>query len=156
MLTAENARQILDYDAETGEFRNRRTGKQIGWVDRYGYRVISVAGCKRFAHRLAWLYVLGEWPSGEIDHINGDPLDNRLANLRLATRSQNLANTKLLPSNTSGFKGVSFSKKLHRWRASICINQQRKHLGFFNSPEAAHAAYVSAAEQCFGVFARAA
>jgi hypothetical protein len=156
MITAEVARQNLKYDPETGEFVRLRYGSRAGSIDRYGYLTIGVARRYYFAHRLAWLMVYGDWPSDEIDHINGDPLDNRIANLRLATRSQNLANTKASSRNTSGFKGVAFSKKAGRWQAYICKDQKQKHLGYFDSPEAAHAAYLSAAEQCFGVYARAA
>ncbi len=113
-----------------------------------------VAGKMYKAHRLAWFYMTGEWPPDQIDHIDGDRDNNRLVNLRKATNAQNGANARLSKNNSSGFKGVSFDTSVGRWRASIRRNRQLHYLGFFNTPEEAHAAYASAAVQLFGEFAR--
>ncbi len=98
MLTAERLRELLTYDPETGHFRwvftkGCRAGGQIaGTVRRDGYLCIAVDGRKHKAHRLAWFYMHGRWPHPEIDHINRSKLDNRLCNLREATRVENNAN----------------------------------------------------------------
>jgi hypothetical protein len=88
--------------------------------------------------------------------VNGDRANDRLANLRLATSSQNAANKKKHSNNTSGFKGVHLRKGTSRWAAAIRVGQKRIHLGFFSTPEQAHAAYAAAAKEHFGEFARSA
>jgi hypothetical protein len=118
--------------------------------------VIRVNNVLHYAHRLAYLYMLGEWPTDDIDHANGISSDNRWANLRPATRSQNLANKGKSPFNTSGFKGVSFCKTTDRWRAQIEVRGTPVHIGRYDTPEEAHAAYIEAAREYFGEFARAA
>lgn len=173
-LTAEYVRQRLDYDPATGSFRwksyagsaprenkrwnTRYAGKQAGTVRSFSassplqYVQIKLRNFNYLAHRLAWLYVYGEWPEGELDHINGDSLDNRIANLRLATTSQNQANRRINQNNASGFKGVC--KLRARFRAKITREGQARHLGTFDTPEEAHAAYAAAAREHFGEFAR--
>jgi hypothetical protein len=161
MLTAERLREVLSYDPETGVFvwlkrtaRRIRVGDVAGCLGTLGYRSLGINGEEHLAHRLAWLYVHGEWPSADIDHINGDPGDNRLANLRPATRAQNSANAGKRTTNTSGLKGVCWSKKSCKWRAAITVNGQVIYLGLFDCPAEAHAAYARAAEQHCGEFAR--
>ena len=161
-LTVETLRHLLDYNQDTGVFRwryNMRT-KAIGDVagrNVRGYRKISINRESIYAHRLAWLFVYGEWPQGEIDHINRKRDDNRIENLRTATKSQNRHYAGLGKSNRSGFRGVHFSKTdkygKERWRAQIKINGHRIHIGYFDIPEAAHEAYQAAAKHYFGDFA---
>jgi len=105
------------------------------------------------AHRLAWFYETGEWPSDEIDHKNRGRDDNWFENLREATRSQNVANTALRSTNTSGFKGVSFDRSRGRFLSKIKVNYRTINLGRFDAPEEAHAAYLAAAQKHFGEFA---
>ena len=160
MLTAETVRKLLDYEPETGVFRWRsgREGVSKGMVagtkNAAGYRQIMILRKRYYAHRLAWLYVNGDWPHAEVDHANGDKADNRISNLRLAEKSQNRANTALQRNNTSGFKGVCFHKPIGKFYASIQIEKKYKFLGYFDTPEKAHAAYYEAAEKYFGEFAR--
>lgn len=90
------------------------------------------------------------------DHVDGDGLNNRRSNLRPATQVQNLWNQRKPVNNTSGFKGVSWNKEKARWRAQIRFNGPRVHLGYFDTPEAAHAAYVEASARLHGEFGRAA
>ena len=92
----------------------------------------------------------------DIDHVNGDGLDCRLSNLRQATRSQNLMNSRRRSTSKSGYKGVSFVARHGHWRAEIKIEGKTKYLGSFPTPDEAHEAYVSAASQIFGQFARSA
>jgi HNH endonuclease/AP2 domain len=117
------------------------------------YIRISIDGRQHLAHRLAWLYVHGRWPAALIDHINGNPADNRIANLREASRSQNQANSGLRLGNRSGLKGIS-RKPYGTWSAQIFYQGTKHYLGTFATPEEAHAAYREAARRLFGEFAR--
>jgi len=93
-------------------------------------------------------------PREQVDHINGDGLDNRRCNLRLATPSQNARNRKLRADSTTGYKGVYQEKKRLKWRATIRVNGKRRTLGRFNAPEDAYRAYCQAATEAFGEYAR--
>jgi hypothetical protein len=161
-LTAERLRELLHYDPGTGEFTwlvstsNRvRAGETAGTTDGR-YRQIKIDGRIYRSHQLAWLYVTGKWSSGHLDHINGDPSDNRLTNLRPATSSQNGANSRKGVNNKSGFKGVSWHAQNQRWRARIMVGRRQIFLGLFADPAAAHTAYITAAKEYFGEYARAA
>ncbi len=168
MITADQVRQLLDYSPETGEIRwkvDRLAGRKSvrikagaiagGTSGSHGYRVIFI-GKSYLAHRLVWLHVYGEWPPHQVDHINGDRLDNRLCNLRCATDGENKRNMKRRADNRSGFKGVIYCKLTGRWRARIKVDGKIHELGRHNTPELAHAAYVAAAQKHHGKFARAA
>jgi hypothetical protein len=163
MLTAERLRELLHYDPETGVFTwikitgtRVRVGDVAGSLTTNGYRRLAINGKSYKAHRLAWLYVTGGWPSADLDHINGVPGDDRWANLRLATRAQNGANSRRAVNNKSGFKGVSWHAQNRKWVATIMVNGRNKHLGYFDDRAAAHEAYTIAAREYFGEFARAA
>ena len=164
-LTAEQLRAALIYDPETGVFTWRRradvsktwntryAGKQAGSPGGGGYIVIGFNYFIYGAHRLAWLWMNGEWPpNGEVDHIDTDGTNNIWTNLRDATHRQNGRNRGIGPNNTSGFKGVS--RHGARWRAYIAVNYQRRHLGTFDTKEEAREAYITAAERLHGEFAR--
>jgi hypothetical protein len=152
MITQEILKQYLSYDSETGIFTwikkpNSRTnrikiGSSAGWLEN-GYIRISIFNQTFQAHRLAWFYIYGCFPK-EIDHINIDRLDNRLCNLRKVTHQQNCFNFPLNKKNTSGYTGVSFVKKLNKFRATIVINYKQKHLGVFKTAEDANLAYQNA------------
>jgi hypothetical protein len=151
-LTVEMLRSLLDYDPDTGIFwwrvqpsRRAKAGEAAGCVDSYGYTCIRINGMQFKAHRLAWLHFHGLWPEQQIDHLNGNRADNRIANLRDVSRSMNLQNqTRPQKSNTSGFLGVSWKKGKNRWQALIMVNGRNQHIGYFNTAEAAHAAYLAA------------
>jgi hypothetical protein len=102
---------------------------------------------------LAWLYVHGALPQAEIDHADGNRSNNAIANLRLATRADQMANLKRPRTNTSGFKGVSLYRT-GKWAAHIAIDGRPKHLGYFETPQEAHDAYAAAALQKNPRFAR--
>ena len=162
LIDAPELRRLLSYDPETGEFRwrvSRRgvtAGALAGTLNHQGYWRIFIYGKAYLGHRLVWLYVYGEWPQGDIDHVNRTRSDNRLCNLRVATRSQNLGNMGRRPVNTSGYKGVTWHKRAEKWLAQISVNRKNIYLGLFNCPIAAHAAYIAKARSLFGEFARAA
>lgn len=161
-LTAEFVRSILDYDPETGIFTWRaKTGPHVRY--RVGYVafsrnklqvMIGIRGAKYCGHRLAWLWMTGEWPADEVDHINGDRFDNRWVNLRAATNSQNSVN-KGQPRSSSPFKGVRFDPRRNYWQARIKHQGHQQHLGYFDTPEEAAEAYRKAAQARWGEFHRA-
>ena len=153
--------ELLEYDSATGDFRwLKRINRSIhvddvaGTLETGGYRRITIKGRTYGAHQLAWFYVTGKWRSGLIDHRDGDRSNNRWDNLRRATGSQNSANRRRHRNNKSGFKGVMQTES-GRWRAGIHKNGRNQHLGIFATPQEAHAAYVAAARELFGEFARA-
>ena len=151
----------LDYDPKTGIFRwnlqsgNRvKPGQEAGWENSHGYIVIMLNGVSFRAHRIAFLLMTGRWPDGELDHINGNASDNRWANIRPATRSQNNSNKLADKRNKSGFKGVSWHQNLQKWHARIQVNRRRINLGLFENVNDAADAYQSAAKIHHGDFAR--
>ena len=152
-LTRARLRELLHYDEDTGEFRWwKRVGDESQLGERAGHLKICIDGRCYQAHQLAWRHVTGRWCRPLIDHRDGDATNNRWINLRRATPSQNIANSRRPRHNTSGYKGVSLWRG--RWRAVICNNGRLVYLGTFATPEAAHAAYVAAASKLFGEFAR--
>jgi len=161
ILTADLLREVVYYDPATGVFtwRNRRrqmpAGSLAGTPNPDGYWYIKIDGKRYPAHRLAWLYVYGEWPSGFLDHKDCNKENSCIENLRLASKSQNGANRRQCSHNTSGYKGVSWHRQNNKWSAGTRVNGIRHHLGYFDTPEAAHAAYVDAAKRLHGEFARA-
>ena len=159
MLTQEQLKELLSYDADTGIFvRLKSSGGQgigsiAGGISPKGYIRIQMARKQYGAHRLAFLYMTGEFPVDQVDHINGVKDDNRWLNLRQATGSQNMSNQGRPITNTSGFKGVSWKKRDKKWKAQIMHMNRAIYLGYFTTPEAAHQAYVEAAEKLHGNFA---
>lgn len=155
----ENLRNQYRYDAETGLFTFRRQVAQVkpgsvaGYRHPSGYHYVSVGNKRYLAHRLAWLYVHGEWPPEQIDHINRAKADNRIANLRLATASENSRNGSKRRNNTSGFVGVCWDKHKRKWLAHIRSDGRFKNLGRYASKEEAYAAYVAASKELHGEFA---
>jgi hypothetical protein len=141
----------VDYDPETGLFRwkllsgKARPGAIAGSRHCQGYVAIGYQGHRMLAHRLAWAFVHGEFPRHEIDHINGDRTDNRIANLRDVSRSVNNENLRGARShNKSGLLGVSRRNWCSTFGAAIRVNGKRYHLGSFPSAEKAHEAYLTA------------
>lgn len=160
-LTQELLKQWLLYDPETGVFTwnacaaDDRRDRPAGAQEAQGYVTIYVVGKARKAHRLAWLYMHGSWPTEEIDHINGNRTDNRLVNLREANRRQNNYNMRMRPDNTSGVKGVCWHRRLGKWQASARDADGRNvHIGYFSDKAAAAAARKIYAQKLYGEFAR--
>jgi HNH endonuclease/AP2 domain len=163
LITATRLREILHYDPESGELRwliSPRSGQYRRFGGRPQFTGISRhqdwrAHVRR--HRLAFLWMEGRWPMEEIDHANGDKTDNRWSNLREATQSQNTTNARTSIRNTSGYRGVSMDRSKPRqkkWRATIEVDGRTISLGYFDTPERAFIAYIFAAWDHFGDFAR--
>lgn len=160
-LTAERLRTAVRYDPENGKFywlksnnQSAIIGGEAGTIEpETGYVRFTVFGRKYQAHRLAWLYVYGEWPKNQIDHQNLDRSDNRISNLREATYLDNAANKRAFRSNRIGLKGVSKRPDGMFW-ARIGIGNKVESIGLFDCPAAAHLAYIVKAAEYFGEFAR--
>ena len=146
-LTQARLKELLCYDPETGVFTWNRNGRRAGWRHRWGYRNVRVDGVTYAEHRLAWFYVHGWWPAADLDHINRVRDDNRLANLRPTTRSENCQNQPIRSTNRSGVTGVYYHSRVRKWVASISINKKQCHLGVFDTAEQAAAARKSAEQQ---------
>jgi HNH endonuclease/AP2 domain len=173
-LSAERLHELLSYSETTGLFtwlprlvregtelasfdrtwNTRYAGAVAGYLDSRGYRRIKVDGHRYAAHRLALLYLHGEWPALDADHKDNCPDNNRIDNLRTATQSENNANRRRFCNNKSGFKGVRAHRR--RYQAQIRKDGRLIHIGTFDTAEAAAQAYFEKAKELFGEFARAA
>lgn len=151
---------IVRFDEQSGQFfwtvnRYGRGGSRMGGVAGFfnenGYRCLRLKGKKFYAHRLAWLFVYGVWPSGLIDHVNGHRSDNRICNIREATTSQNLANTNKTCAE-SRLRGAHWASDKGKWTSRIMFKGRVRHLGYFTSSDDAHAAYVAARRALHGGF----
>jgi hypothetical protein len=145
MLTQEILRNLVRYEAQTGEFYWLSTGKKAGCLAKDGYVVVQVNKRQYRAHQLAWLYVYGELLIRQLDHINRCRSDNRIENLRKVTLSENSQNQMLTRKNTSGYRGVCWDKDRNLWRADIGVARKRKFLGHYETKEKAAKAYAKAA-----------
>ena len=178
-ITADEMRQLLAYDPETGVFRwkprtpdmfaegnrgraancKRWNTKHAGNVAAHpasgGYLSINLLGRPTRAHRIACLMMTGEWPPEEADHEDLDRANNKWSNLRQATVSQNRANRAHHRNNRSGVKGASWDAARNKWQAHICVNRKKIMLGRFETAQEAGEAYRAAAAKYFGEFARA-
>lgn len=152
-LTADRLRELLHYDPETGAFtwRSNRTpriraGAVAGHRHPLGYWTLSVDGKRYYGHRLAWLHYYGEWPTNCVDHINGDGLDNRIANLRDITHKENIQNQRRAAKNneSSGILGVGWFEPRQKWRAQIGHDGRSIHLGYFDTADEARTYYLVA------------
>lgn len=171
VVPTEFLRECFDYTPTTGvlrwrirpveHFKTTRAAKR--WNTTYANREIVGAPGKYkhvkvlqrvcLVHRVIWAMCYGEFPDGFIDHANGDKHDNRIANLRLALRSENCSNRRVSKRNSTGFKGVSYNKKKGAFYAHIMCRRVASFLGAFATPEEAHAAYCAAADKLHGDFA---
>ncbi len=133
MLTQEELKNKLHYNPDTGVFTRRKLGKkQYGVTGGYngkGYLRITVGEKRYYSHRLAWLYMYGAFPSGEIDHKNHIRDDNRISNLRDVDGKTNHKNISMYKNNISGCTGVCF--KANRWVATINVDKETINLGSF-------------------------
>lgn len=147
-LNFERFDALFRYDKDTGVLTRKtqrgtaKAGSVAGSLNDQGYLLVMVDGRNQRVHRIAWLLETGAWPTYDIDHINGNRSDNRFSNLRDVTTSVNIQNQKQTNKATkSGFLGVR--KDRNRWAAQIQLNGKNLHVGMFDTPEEAHAAYLA-------------
>lgn len=139
-ITQAELKELYDYDPATGRFTHKATNKLAGNPNKpRGYVSLTINKKRYYAHRLAWLFAYGEWPAKSIDHINRDPADNRLQNLRVASQSENNQNRKT--RGVSYIKGRQGGKK---YTAQICHEGRKYQLGYYETEAEAHAAYLGA------------
>jgi len=150
-ITQAQLKELVSYNPDTGFFYNKSM-RHVGHEKYDGYILIKIAKTLYRAHRLAWLYVYGYIPDGDIDHIDGDASNNKINNLRLATRTQNTQNSKIAKNNTTGAKGVSFHKRDRLYQARIQHNGKRIFIGSYPDIDSAHTAYENKAKSLFGQF----
>jgi hypothetical protein len=156
IMDQKRLKQLLHYCSLTGVFTWKtdagriKKGSIAGATDAYGYQVIRLDKVLYKAHRLAWLYSYGTWPSKNIDHKNRVKNDNRLTNLRDVGQSANTFNSGVRKNNTSGVTGVNWLPDKSKWEARIRVNYRIVHLGKFNSKDDAVAARKNAEQKFFG------
>lgn len=154
--TREEVCAILRWDGEAfywlprpgaERFNARRAGTRAGWLAENGYRCIMVGRRLCREHRLAWLVHTGSWPAQEIDHINGDPADNRIENLRDVSHRVNGRNTRMRSDNKSGISGVHWHSGTAMWRVALKIDGKLHSIGRFKNKDDAAAARNAAAKR---------
>lgn len=150
-LTHSKLLELVNYDPETGVFTNKvkrvksPAGRVLGVLHPQGYMQARLLYRTYLLHRLAWFYVYGKWPKEHIDHINGDKKDNRIANLREATNSENMQNVpSALSRSKSKVRGVSWDATRNKWTAHICVDGKQKNLGRFDDLNVAAHVYAQA------------
>jgi hypothetical protein len=150
--------ELIHYDSETGIFKwkvfrgnTAKAGSVIGWNHKDGYLRMEFGGRSYLLHRVAWFYVHGKWPESMIDHIDGNPKNNAISNLREADENQNCWNRRNRRDNTTGIKGVSI--KHGKWVARVTVNGDRLYLGAYDTPEDARDAIQKLRSQAHGEFA---
>lgn len=151
-LTRQRLREVVSYDPDTGEFtwllrtaRRTQPGMRAGCTRSDQYVTLKIDAKRYLAHRLAWLYVHGQWPTGDLDHVDRNPSNNRISNLRDVSRSVNMQNIgKARVNNVAGLLGVSKDNRKPWFYARITVAGKMKNLGCFRTAEEAHAAYVDA------------
>jgi hypothetical protein len=160
MITQKELKQFLHYDQNTGIFTwIKKSGQKpiigniAGSTLLGGYIAIRLKNKRYLAHRLAWLYVYGKFPKNKIDHINGNPSDNKICNLRQATYQQNNCNSKKRKDNTSGVKGVVWRNDCKKWQAQLYINYKKIYFGTFDNLELAKLAIFEARVKYHGNYA---
>ena len=124
-----------------------KVGRQFGTYDRYGYRRGALKGKIYQEHKLIWLYYYGEWPTLQVDHLNGIRDDNRVENLRIVTNQENQFNRKSVKGSSSKYKGVSWYKPYGKWLVNYTLNRKKYFVGYFEDEVEAAKAYDQAVKK---------
>lgn len=157
-LSQAELKSVLSYNTETGEFLWKKTGKgkrpnlAVGTYNRMGYIIITLNYQRYMAHRLAWLYVHGYFPQ-ELDHIDRNPGNNAIVNLRVATHPQNIVNSKTRTDNTSGCPGVCWDRQKLKWKVQISFSGAKRIQKHFRDFDEAVEFYKQTARDLFKEFA---
>lgn len=166
LLSPDELRGLFDLNTETGELRwkastsrGKYTQTVAGSVNRLGYRQVKIGKKSYLAHRIVWAIVYGEWPSEQVDHIDGNKDNNSIVNLRLVTVGQNAQNRSLSGVKTrSGLMGAIYVPETKRrrecWESRIKLNGVSRYLGRFKTPHEAQEAYIKAKTELHPYFAR--
>ena len=159
IITQDELKEILHYNPDTGIFIwikpnsfRMKIGDEAGWLTKKEYMRVTIKYKCYLLHRLAWLYMFGNFPKNLLDHINGVRNENRICNLREASESQNIFNSKPRKDNATGFKGVYFDKNKSKYHARCQINKKGHSLGYFETAELANEAYCNFAKIHHGEF----
>lgn len=159
-MELEDARRHFKYFPETGlilRLIGRGTAKAgslaFSTPNGRGYLCGGHRSAQFMAHRVAWLLMTGKFPEADIDHIDGDGTNNKWSNLREASRTENMCNRRRNATSATGYKGVSWHTKKSKFRAVIGFKRKSRHVGYFDTAEDAHRAYVEAAKQIHREFA---
>lgn len=163
-VTPEDIRAYIRYEAETGLFywgergaphaggwNSEMAGKPCGGINE-GYRILRICRVTFKAHRVAFFVGHGRWPQGNLDHINGDTMDNRVENLREVTNAQNAMNAKRRKDNRSGAKGVSYHTRVKVWEAFLRYDRRKYHIGSYKTFSEAKAAREAFEQKMFGEY----
>ena len=156
MITHGRLLELLLYDPETGEFHRKNTSKIAGCVKTtrgYTRLIISLDNKQYKAHRLAWFYMTGEWPTN-IDHVDMDTLNNQWSNLREANKSQNGHNRGPQANNTSGYKNITFHKPTQKWQVKFQVDGHNKSFGLYENIELANLVACEVRDSIHKEFAR--
>jgi len=130
-VTQEYLKRKYIYDCDSGTFADKETGELRGGIDKDGYCRVKLEGQDYKVHRLAWLYVYGEWPIDIVDHIDHNRSNNAISNLRVVTAKENAQNRKLQSRNNTGDTGVHWGTQAKKWIAAIGVDGKKIHLGYF-------------------------
>lgn len=156
-----NIKDYLQYYNETGNFiwikstkTNKPLHKKAGSITTNGYLIIRFNKTRYYAHRLAWFFIYGNIPNNQIDHINGITNDNSINNLRLCSDSTNRLNTGMWKTNTTGYKGVTYSKSRNKYVAQATLQYKHYTLGYFDTAKEASNKYQEFAKNNHGEFYR--
>jgi hypothetical protein len=150
VLTQKRLKELVSYNEETGIFTriikasSSKPGIVISKPMKSGYLRMHIDSILYYHHRLAWLYVYGNWPKLLIDHIDGDKSNNKIKNIREANFSENFQNISIVSNAASGLRGAYLDKKSGKWQAKIMKNYKSISAGYYDTAELAHKAYLDA------------
>ena len=158
LKTSEQANQAWEYDAITGVLHRKKistsTQGVAGCLRNDGYINVKYKGTSYLAHRVVWLIMTGHWPVDKLDHIDGNKTNNRIDNLRECSQAQNTCNKKLGKDNTSGIKGIHWSKACKKWLVQLSIDGKKKYFGVYEDKELAELVAIEARDKYHKEFAR--
>lgn len=159
-IPLERLREVIRYDPCSGELTwlvamgsRGKAGRRAGRINNQGYWIVNIDNIVLRAHRIAWALHYGKWPVSIIDHRDRDRLNNKITNLRAASKQENMANSIVRKDSINKIKGVTYAVHAKKWMARIHHDGKCRYLGYFDSKEEAGMAYMKEAAKIFGEFA---